>query len=102
MARCREHMWKLNALRYGVYISSLILMRCLNLNLTFYKMYFFKLYYATFNLDYWDFGLCPSSGTINNTKEHNISESESVSVLRRGEDTLLGPSERANLNKSSD
>jgi hypothetical protein len=32
--------------------------------------------------DYWVFGLCPSSGILKNTKEHNISETGSVSDLR--------------------
>jgi hypothetical protein len=29
--------------------------------------------------DCWVFGLCPSSGILKNTKEHNVSESRSVS-----------------------
>jgi hypothetical protein len=32
--------------------------------------------------DYWVFGLCPSSGIPQNTKERNISETTSVSVFR--------------------
>jgi hypothetical protein len=45
------------------------------------------------------FVLCPSSGIIE-TREHNVSETASVSVLRwEGEGTyFLGPLERANLN----
>jgi hypothetical protein len=31
--------------------------------------------------DYWLFGLCPSSGILK-TREHNVSETGSVSVLR--------------------
>jgi hypothetical protein len=33
---------------------------------------------------YWVFGLCPSSCILKNTKEHNVSETGSVSVLRWG------------------
>jgi hypothetical protein len=49
--------------------------------------------------NYWVFGLCPSSDTLE-TRKHNVSETVSVSVLRgEGEDiTLLGPFERVNLN----
>jgi hypothetical protein len=48
--------------------------------------------------NYWIFGFCPSSGILK-TREHNVSETGSVSVLRKGETpTLLGPLERANLN----
>jgi hypothetical protein len=50
--------------------------------------------------NYCDFGLCPSSG-IPETREYNVSETGSVSVLRWGvgeTPTLLGPLERANLN----
>jgi hypothetical protein len=36
--------------------------------------------------NYWDFGLCPSSGILE-TREHNVSETESVSFLRWGGDT---------------
>jgi hypothetical protein len=32
--------------------------------------------------DYWVFGLCPSSGVLKITKEYNVSETASVSVLR--------------------
>jgi hypothetical protein len=32
--------------------------------------------------DYWVFGLCPSSGILKNTKEHNVLETGSVSALR--------------------
>jgi hypothetical protein len=32
----------------------------------------------------WDFGLCPSSGILKNIKEHNVSETRSVCVLRWG------------------
>jgi hypothetical protein len=32
--------------------------------------------------DYWVFGLLPSFGILKNTKEHNVSETGSVSVLR--------------------
>jgi hypothetical protein len=36
------------------------------------------------NRDYWVFGLCPLSDILKgNTKEHNVSETASVSVLRR-------------------
>jgi hypothetical protein len=31
--------------------------------------------------DYWDFGLCPRSGILQNIKEHNVSETGSVSIL---------------------
>jgi hypothetical protein len=44
--------------------------------------------------------LCPMSGILNTTK-HNVSESESVSVLRWGGGGIpiqLGPLERAYLN----
>jgi hypothetical protein len=41
--------------------------------------------YSTGN--YWGFGLCPSSGILKNTREHKVSETGSVSVLRRGEAT---------------
>jgi hypothetical protein len=34
------------------------------------------------NQDYWVFGLCPSSSFINTTKEHNVSETGSISVIR--------------------
>jgi hypothetical protein len=47
------------------------------------------------------FGLYPSSGGIYKTKDHNVSETGSVSVLRwMGKDrpTQLGPLERASLN----
>jgi hypothetical protein len=49
---------------------------------------------------YWVFGLCPSSGILKNTGEHNVSETGSVYVLRWGRETStqLGPLERANLN----
>jgi hypothetical protein len=33
---------------------------------------------------YWAFGLRPSSGILKNTEEHNVSETGSVSGLRRG------------------
>jgi hypothetical protein len=51
------------------------------------------------NQSYWDFGLCPSFGILT-TKEHNVSETESISVLQWGVDTSseLGSLERANLN----
>jgi hypothetical protein len=39
---------------------------------------------TTWTRDYWVFGLCPSSGILKNTKEHNVSETESLSVLRWG------------------
>jgi hypothetical protein len=47
---------------------------------------------------YWVFGLCPSSGILE-TRKHNVSETESVSVLRSGgkTPTQLGTLERANL-----
>jgi hypothetical protein len=32
--------------------------------------------------NYWVFGLHPSSGTLKRTKEHDVSETGSVSVLR--------------------
>jgi hypothetical protein len=32
--------------------------------------------------DYWEFELYPSSGILNNTQEHNVSETGPVSVLR--------------------
>jgi hypothetical protein len=48
--------------------------------------------------DYWVSGLCPSSGILN-TREHNVSETGSVSFLRSGgkTPTQLGPFERANF-----
>jgi hypothetical protein len=48
---------------------------------------------------YWVSGLCPSSRILN-TRNHNVSETGSVSIDRwEGETpTLLGPIERANLN----
>jgi hypothetical protein len=33
---------------------------------------------------YWVSGLCPSPGILN-TRKHNVSETESFSVFRRGE-----------------
>jgi hypothetical protein len=41
--------------------------------------------------NYWVFGLCPSSGTLE-ARKHNVSETGSVSVLSEGEETptLLG------------
>jgi hypothetical protein len=50
-------------------------------------------------LDYWAFGLCPSSGILKR-KEHGISETGSVSVFRQERETptLLGPLERVTLN----
>jgi hypothetical protein len=45
------------------------------------------------------FGLCPSSGILKKSREHNVSETGSVSVLRsEGTPSQLGPLERANLN----
>jgi hypothetical protein len=32
--------------------------------------------------DYWGFGLCPLSGILKNTKEHDVFETGPVSVLR--------------------
>jgi hypothetical protein len=48
--------------------------------------------------NYCGFGLRPSSGILE-TRKQNVSEAESVSVLRWGGETptLFGPSERANL-----
>jgi hypothetical protein len=43
--------------------------------------------YKTWN--YWVFGLCPSSGILKNTREHNISEAGSIFVLRWGGRHLL-------------
>jgi hypothetical protein len=34
--------------------------------------------------DYWVFGHYPSSGIPKNTKDHNVTETGSVSILRRG------------------
>jgi hypothetical protein len=49
-------------------------------------------------LNYCISGRCPSSGILK-TREHNVSETGSVSVLRwKGTFTLLGSLERANLN----
>jgi hypothetical protein len=50
--------------------------------------------------DYWVFGFCPSSGILENKREHNVSETGSVSSSGKGWETatLLGPVERANLN----
>jgi hypothetical protein len=52
----------------------------------------------------WASSLCPSSGILN-TRNHNVSETGSVSILRWGgggggqeTPTQLGPLERANLN----
>jgi hypothetical protein len=49
--------------------------------------------------NYWVLGLCPSSGILE-TRKHNVSETGSVSVLRREgkTPTQLGHLERANLN----
>jgi hypothetical protein len=49
--------------------------------------------------NYWIFGLCPSSGILK-TKEHNVSATGSVSVLRWEWETptLVDSIERANLN----
>jgi hypothetical protein len=47
--------------------------------------------------NYWVFGLCPSSGILK-TRERNVSETRSVSILRwvgRKTPTQLGPLERA-------
>jgi hypothetical protein len=51
--------------------------------------------------NYWVFGLCPSSRILK-TRNRNVSETGSVSVLRWGGETptLLGPLGRANLNHS--
>jgi hypothetical protein len=38
--------------------------------------------------NYWVFGLCPSSGILK-IRKHNFSETGSVSVLRRGEETRI-------------
>jgi hypothetical protein len=48
--------------------------------------------------NYWVFGLCPSTDILE-TRKHNVSETGSVSVLRRGEGeiTQVGAVERANL-----
>jgi hypothetical protein len=47
--------------------------------------------------NYWGFGLCSSAGVLE-TRKHNISETGSVSGLKRGNiPTLLGPLQRANL-----
>jgi hypothetical protein len=50
--------------------------------------------------NYWVFGLCPSSGILENRK-HNILETGSVYILRwgGGTPTLLDPLERAILNQ---
>jgi hypothetical protein len=51
-------------------------------------------------LNYWVFGLFPSSGILG-TRKHDISETGSVSILRCGggkTPTQLGPLDRANLN----
>jgi hypothetical protein len=34
--------------------------------------------------DYWVFGLCPPSGILEDTEEHNLSETGSVSILSWG------------------
>jgi hypothetical protein len=49
--------------------------------------------------NYYVSGLCPMSGILNTIK-HNVSECESVSILKWGRETptQLGPLERANLN----
>jgi hypothetical protein len=41
--------------------------------------------------DYWVFGLCLSSGILKAVKEHNVSETSPVSVLRWETSTLLSP-----------
>jgi hypothetical protein len=50
---------------------------------------------------YWAFGLCPSSGVLKNTKEHDVSGNGSVSSSGEGWETppVLGQLERANLNQ---
>jgi hypothetical protein len=49
--------------------------------------------------NYWVFGLRLSSGILE-TRKHNVSETGSVSVLRRwGRSILFRPLERANLNQ---
>jgi hypothetical protein len=49
--------------------------------------------------DYWVFGLYLSYSVLKDAEEHSVSETESVSVLRRGGGRqLLGPYERANRN----
>jgi hypothetical protein len=57
-----------------------------------------------FSWNYWSFGPCPSSGLVGKkkkTRERNVSETGSVSVIRRGETyTLYGPLERVNLSHS--
>jgi hypothetical protein len=52
--------------------------------------------------NYWVFGLSPLPRILRTTKEHDVSETGSVSILRwRGEKTrtLLCPLERSNLNQ---
>jgi hypothetical protein len=50
--------------------------------------------------DYWVFGLRPSSGILNNTKEQNVSETESFSDLSEVWETttLFGTLEITNFN----
>jgi hypothetical protein len=45
-------------------------------------------------MNYWGFGLCPSSGILE-TRKHNISKTGFISVLRLG---VGGPLQRAKLN----
>jgi hypothetical protein len=50
--------------------------------------------------DYWVFGLCPFFSIVKKTEEHNISETESLSIPQMKwceKSILLGPLERANL-----
>jgi hypothetical protein len=50
------------------------------------------------NRNYWVFGFCPPSGILE-ARKHNVSETESGSILRWGgaeAPILLGPLERAN------
>jgi hypothetical protein len=48
--------------------------------------------------NYWVFGVCPSPGILK-TRKRNVSETGSISMLRRGgkTPTQLAPLERANL-----
>jgi hypothetical protein len=54
---------------------------------------------AIYAQNYWVFGLCPSSGILEN-REHEVSDTGTVSVLKRGgkTPTQLVPLEKANLN----
>jgi hypothetical protein len=57
---------------------------------------------GTTDLDYWVFGLCPSSGILKNTQRFEIWICFRPQVQGRGAPTQLGPFERANPNHWTD